>query len=959
MRILHHHLHQQTTNINKQTPHTVSTHLSAISKRENMIYGLMKTGTLLAHTDIQLGRYPNTGNQSWCQSQLYQDDLKFRLKIAEDNSGQRQEKVKHGIQCIQIGWYHKAMRDSNGLLSHLEIHGAGVSTEDANQKFLRSLPSAWLQAHDHLPTANVAFVSENTTVLMMFVPQSSCPQLDHEDLDQVDEYDLEEMDFKMASGNVSMRIKSSTRKLGKCRTKEDNRRRDGWNPRNKDGSRTRKKEESKALVTVDGESVDWTTHSEDDENFAFMASNSSGSDTQVPSCSNECKESYANLKRLYDAQREKLSDASVEIKAYTQGLKNVEASLVAHQQAQKEKDDLDVIVDKCNHSSKNLGKIINHHMSASDKFGLGYGDYRYSGNLSYEILKDNPHRTLKNKGIIDSGCSRHMTGNKAYLADFQDFNGGPVAFGGSKGYITGKGKIKTGKLDFEDVSFVKELQHFNLFSVSQMCDKKNKVLFTDTECLVLSPDFKLPDENQILLKSPDKNLCTEVGHVNFKNLNRLVKGNLVEVYCMLFKMTTLVFLVRKEATQSFIYVQKQGRRQMKRRKFHKDFIIVYLLVFYLKMNPRMISEVLKMKVGLMYAKERIVEFEDSKVWILVRFALWEKRLFLSGTKSGVPKIRRMKEEWISQQVKVVISWQETHYLAMQKADHVASSTTESRIVPSYAQLDRYLEKTERECGVEFHEVIDFLRRSYIYHALTVSPVVSTTFVEQFWTSAKSKTINNVRHITAKVAGKFVSISEASIRTDLIFDDADGIDSLPNQAIFDAIQLMGYEGDLTDEGASLERLSDEQPSPSPTPSSEVPNESLPDSSSAQPSEVPYEQQPDPSPTPSPRPSPKPSPTPIVTDSIPEPSDQAKEIKLLKAKIIKLKMHAKPIIKHHKAYLKSVSLQQRFPRKSFSKVHKKNVSKQGRKKTKGESEVHRDPLFDVMPEDKIDQVETENA
>ncbi|GJY92756.1 retrovirus-related pol polyprotein from transposon TNT 1-94 [Tanacetum coccineum] len=55
---------------------------------------------------------------------------------------------------------------------------------------------------------------------------------------------------------------------------------------------------------------------------------------------------------------------------------------------------------------------------------------------------DNPHRYLKNKGIIDSGCSRHMTGNKAYLADFQDFNGGPVAFGGSKGYITGKGKIK-------------------------------------------------------------------------------------------------------------------------------------------------------------------------------------------------------------------------------------------------------------------------------------------------------------------------------------------------------------------------------------------------------------------------------------------------------------------------------------------------------------------------------------
>ncbi|GJV37361.1 putative ribonuclease H-like domain-containing protein [Tanacetum coccineum] len=63
----------------------------------------------------------------------------------------------------------------------------------------------------------------------------------------------------------------------------------------------------------------------------------------------------------------------------------------------------------------------------------------------------------------------------------------------------------------------------------------------------------------------------------------------------------------------------------------------------------------------------------------------------------------------------------------------------------------------------------------------------------------------------------------------------------------------------DEGASSERLSVEQPSPSPTPTGEIPNESLPDSSSAQPSEEPFEQQPKPSPRPSPRPSPTPSPT----------------------------------------------------------------------------------------------------
>nr|GEV63331.1 hypothetical protein [Tanacetum cinerariifolium] len=72
------------------------------------------------------------------------------------------------------------------------------------------------------------------------------------------------------------------------------------------------------------------------------------------------------------------------------------------------------------------------------------------------------------------------------------------------GKIFGKGKIKTSKLDFDDVYFVKDLK-FNLFSVSQMCDKKNSVLFTDTECLVLSSDFKLPDETQVLLRFHKEN----------------------------------------------------------------------------------------------------------------------------------------------------------------------------------------------------------------------------------------------------------------------------------------------------------------------------------------------------------------------------------------------------------------------------------------------------------------------
>ncbi|GJT30262.1 hypothetical protein Tco_0910537 [Tanacetum coccineum] len=126
-------------------------------------------------------------------------------------------------------------------------------------------------------------------------------------------------------------------------------------------------------------------HSEEDEDYALIACNSSESDTEVTSCLNKCKESYANLKKLYDAQREQLSDASIEIKAYSQGLKKVEAQLVTHQQeAQKEKEDLKAKVEKWHNSSKNLSKLLNTQMSANDKFGLGYGDHRYDGILSYE-----------------------------------------------------------------------------------------------------------------------------------------------------------------------------------------------------------------------------------------------------------------------------------------------------------------------------------------------------------------------------------------------------------------------------------------------------------------------------------------------------------------------------------------------------------------------------------------------
>ncbi|GJR30803.1 putative ribonuclease H-like domain-containing protein [Tanacetum coccineum] len=429
----------QQTPTYRQNSHTVSTIKLPILKKGEYDIWAMKAGTLFGSSRLTNLEVIQNGNG--CKINV--ECIKSRFGGNDESKKMQKYILKQQFEGFTVSnsdGIHKGSERFQSLLSQLEIHGAGVSTEDANQNskklylllgyqsflIMRKQTPRNGQSHSTNDVSTAHGVSntsghyskhDQTSSYSLLASQSSCPQLDHEDLDQVDEYDLEEMDLKWQVAMISMRIKKFYKKTGRklqfdakepvgfdktkvecynchktghfareCRTKEDNRRRDGWNPGNKDGSRTGKKEDSKAMVTVDGECVDWTTHSEDDENYAFMASNSSGSNTQ----------------------------------AYTQGLKKVEAQLVAHQQgqlwyeqkikfmkidlddktdvltyhktllakAQKEKDDLQVIVDKWNHSSKNLGKIINDHMTASDKhFGLGkwVTKYRYYGNLSYKM----------------------------------------------------------------------------------------------------------------------------------------------------------------------------------------------------------------------------------------------------------------------------------------------------------------------------------------------------------------------------------------------------------------------------------------------------------------------------------------------------------------------------------------------------------------------------------------------
>ncbi|GKB34533.1 retrovirus-related pol polyprotein from transposon TNT 1-94 [Tanacetum coccineum] len=104
-----------------------------------------------------------------------------------------------------------------------------------------------------------------------------------------------------------------------------------------------------------------------------------------------------------------------------------------------------------------------------------------------------------------------------------------------------------------------------------------------------------------------------------------------------------------------------------------------------------------------------------------------------------------------------------------------------------------LEKTEGNS--DFHEIVDFLASSLIHHALTVTPPIYTSYIEQFWNTASSQTVNDVKQINAIVESKAVVVTEASIRSSLLLNDDDGTACLTNEAIFQNLALMGYEGDF--------------------------------------------------------------------------------------------------------------------------------------------------------------------
>nr|GEX30121.1 putative ribonuclease H-like domain-containing protein [Tanacetum cinerariifolium] len=475
------------------------------------------------------------------------------------------------------------------LISQLEIHGVSLSQEDVNLKFLRTT------------IQNLAFVSSSNTDS---TTDSSIYYLDNEYLKQIDVDDLEEMDLRWQMAMLTMRARRFLQKTGI--NLSDNRPTSmGFNMSKVECYNCHKRD----ILLGNVGSYDWSYQAEEEPaNFALMAFSplSSSSDNEL-SPSKPAQDSSHTYRPTAPIIEDWVSDSedesetkapqivpsfvqsSEQVKTPRHSIQPVETSIPAatpkptrpkSNSSGKRRNrktcfvckSVDRLIKDCYYHAKKMAQptprnyahmvsdvvpkiMVTHPRLAHQIVTKSKSPFRWHITFSQSSKTSNsPPRVTAVQALVVSAAQ----GNMSYLSEFEELNGGYVAFGGNPkgGKISGKGKIKTGKLDFDDVYFANELK-FNLFSVSQMCDKKNIVHFTDTECLVLSLDFKLPDESQVLLRVPRENNMYNVNlknivssgdltclfakvtidesnlwhrrlaHINFKTINKLIKGNLV------------------------------------------------------------------------------------------------------------------------------------------------------------------------------------------------------------------------------------------------------------------------------------------------------------------------------------------------------------------------------------------------------------------------------------------------
>nr|GEU86510.1 retrovirus-related Pol polyprotein from transposon TNT 1-94 [Tanacetum cinerariifolium] len=335
----------------------------------------------------------------------------------------------------------------------------------------------------------------NAVIYSFFASQSNSPQLDNDDLKQIDADDLEEMDLKWQMAMLTVRARKG-QFARECRSPKDTRRNDAAEPQRRNV--LVETSTSNALVSqCDGVgSYDWSFQAEEEPtNYALMAftsSSSSSSDNEVSYSEDDSEAEISKNALSFVQPTEQVkhprpyvnpiktsipaaNPKTAILKPKSNGTrKNRKACFVLLTQSKlvsiTAARPVTAAVPKPHVTRPRQAKSIVTKPYSPPRWHINRSPSPKASNFPLKVttvkvpqeiqvshglgpkerltiiflMQDNPQHGLKDKEVIDSGCSRHMTGNMSYLSDFKELNGRYVAIGGNPkgGKISGKGSLK-------------------------------------------------------------------------------------------------------------------------------------------------------------------------------------------------------------------------------------------------------------------------------------------------------------------------------------------------------------------------------------------------------------------------------------------------------------------------------------------------------------------------------------
>nr|GEU96533.1 ribonuclease H-like domain-containing protein [Tanacetum cinerariifolium] len=475
------------------------------------------------------------------------------------------------------------------------------------------------------------------------------------------------------------------------------------------------------------------------------------------------------------------------------------------------------------------------------------------------------------KGVIDSGCSRHMTGNMSYLSNFQELNGRYVAFGGNpKG-----GKISDFKLPDKSQVLLRVPRENNMYNVNL----KDIGPSGDLTCLFAKAKI---DESNLWHRRR--------GHINFKTINKLVKEKAREEATqqyMLFpvwstgssnpqnkegdaafdgkehdaeKPESVVNLSPSSSAlsgeQDDIKKKDKGKSPVKyftrNRDFNADFedysedshnnvsadgpiVPTVGQNYFNNTNPISAAGPSNTNTSPTHGKSSLQDASQPPDMLERKDIAYSNHgnvgaevdfnnLETSITVSPIPTTRTHKDHPVAQIIGDLSSTIQTRSMTRVIRDQgfmVYQMDVKSTFLYGTIEEDVYvcqplgfedpdhpdkfykvvkvlygLHQAPRDCKSNasegFNQIINFLNESYIEYALTVNPTIYVSCIKQFWNTVVIKHSNDVTRLQALVDKKKVVVTEAAIRDILHLDDAEGVHCLPKEEIFTELAHMGYE-----------------------------------------------------------------------------------------------------------------------------------------------------------------------